>query len=99
MSLIKTFSPVIDIYCGLNQISIEFHLAYEFFRSLGAVSQSATQRTQPHPSTPPADCALQLAVSPKETVVISNMHMQKISVFHSGGQRGVNNVQPRFNLN
>lgn len=68
------------------------------FRSLGAVFQWATHPTPPRPSPPLADCVLQLAVSPKETVVILNMHTQNISVLHSGGQRAVNNAQRRFNL-
>lgn len=92
MSLIKIFSPVIDIYCGLNQITIEFHLAHEFFDPW-APSFFSELRTPPHPSPPSpspplADCVLQLAVGPKETVVILSMHTQNISVLHSWGPEG-----------
>lgn len=51
MSLIKTLVPVIDIYCRLNQITGQFHLAHEFFFP----GRCFVVSYRPHP-TPTAPC-------------------------------------------
>lgn len=99
MSLIKIFGPVIDIYCGLNQITIEFHLAHEFFDPWAPFFSEL--RTPPLPAPP----------RPWQTVFSSSLSVLKrhwwfwtctrrTSPFCTrGGQRAVNNAQRRFNLN
>lgn len=76
MSLIKILGPVIDIYCGLNQITIEFHLAREFFDPWAPFFSEHRAPPLPAPGRlcSPARC---------QTVVILNT--QNISVLHSGG--------------
>lgn len=98
MSLIKTLGQLIDIYCRLNQITGEFHLAHEFFVPWALFFSELT--SPPHLSNPLPECVPELAVSLKEAVVILSMHSQNIYVLHSWEEGlHVNNAQRRFNLN
>lgn len=89
MTLIKTLGPVIDIYCRLNQITGEFHLAHEFLVPW-APFLNELPSPLPSPSTPLSECVVEPAVSPKEAAVILNTHThtQNIFVLHSGGGGG-----------